>query len=486
MHAKNRRSLKNLLFIHEIAFLLLVAVTGLLGGLSAFFWQETSSESVRINDMIYVTERIRGELFRQIQQVIRARMLEDTQAFEVYRANSRQISELFNELRRKSGSREEAELIQSLQQSYRIIQHDMNAIFSDPYATNSETRMKLLDPRFAQRMTAVFDARYSTLKDSLNAAHGELDVVIERWTRFAPVFIPIIFVVSLVLVLYTRRILIHGFVKPMATVMKGAALIRQGDLQHRISESGVEEVTEIASSLNSMASELSASRDALVESERQAALGALIPVVAHNIRNPLASIRATAQILDDVEDREELQESKSAIMDTIDRLGRWVSALVSYLHPLKPQIKSTTARQLINSAMNMVSSKRDEKNIKVVFTGEVEDLTLKVDPDLMEQAFYCLLSNALEASPDGGVIEVMLKDDANTTSITISDQGPGLPFEPTPGNLEPGPSTKKFGTGLGIPVAFKICQSHGWELSFLNDNPGTKVVLTCEEKQEGK
>jgi nitrogen-specific signal transduction histidine kinase len=130
----------------------------------------------------------------------------------------------------------------------------------------------------------------------------------------------------------------------MSSVMAGAQIISKGELGHNIPAIGVEEVSQLAQTINTMARDLEASRSALVESEKQAALGALVPVVAHNIRNPLASIRATAQVLDDVENKEELRESKQAILDTIDRLGRWVNALVSYLHPLKPNYRLVHAR----------------------------------------------------------------------------------------------------------------------------------------------
>ncbi len=64
--------------------------------------------------------------------------------------------------------------------------------------------------------------------------------------------------------------------------------------------------------------------------------------------------------------------------------------------------------------------------------------------------------------------------------IQIQDNGPGLPFDPKSYTLAPGPSTKRFGTGLGIPIAFKICQQHGWKLEFnsIKDN-GTTAIITA-------
>ncbi len=450
-----------------------------MGGMSTFFWQETSSESVRINNLIYATEQIRSELFRQIQQVIRARLMEDPRANSLYRENSRKISELFNELRRDSRSREEAELIQTLAQSYRIIQHDMNAIFSDPYSNNSEVRMKIIDPRFSQVLTAGFENSYLRFKSKLSSKHEELQQTIGLWGRFAPVLIPLIFVLAVVLVLAARHFLIHRFVRPMATLKEGAILLMEGNLDHRIPEEGVEEVAGISSALNKMAGDLARSRDALVESERQAALGSLIPVVAHNIRNPLASIRATAQILEDLEDKRELAESKLAIMETTDRLERWVNALVSYLHPLKPHFRPTQVSLLFESAINMLSGKIEEKNILFSKTGWESDRELNMDPDLMEQALYCLLANAIEASPQSGKIELEMSEEKDRFSLQIKDEGPGLAFEPRQSELEPGPSTKKLGTGLGIPVAYKICQRHGWELMFKSDENGTEVSIHC-------
>ncbi len=478
MSLRRPKSLKNLIFRHEIAILFLVAVTGLLGGLSAYFWQHNSAESVRINAMFYLTEQIRGELYAQIQEMIRARILEDERALEAYPEYSRSISERFNELRRRSQFREEDVSIQELNLSYREIQEDMNNIFDNPYMTNSSNRIQILNPAFAQQMVGKFENRYFSFKQLLSEQHKKLDETLAMWTKFAPFIIPIPLIIAFIIVFYTRHVMRADFIKPLANIIKGAGEMSHGKLDYHIEEQGVEEVSELASGINSMAKELSESRDALVENERQAALGSLIPVVAHNIRNPLASIRATAQLLEHAENQEEINESSETIIETIDRLGRWVSSLVSYLHPLKPNLSNVKAVDLIDAALGLLINKITEKKIEIFREGWEVSQNLSVDPDLMEQALYSLLANAVDASPKSSTIKVSVLKTNENIEFRILDSGPGLPFEPKPGNLEPGPSTKKFGTGLGIPIAYKICQKHGWNLGFnVIDGQGTEVIV---------
>ena len=89
------------------------------------------------------------------------------------------------------------------------------------------------------------------------------------------------------------------------------------------------------------------------------------------------------------------------------------------------------------------------------------------------------MANAIDASPEKSELIIDIDSNHDAIIVHIQDQGPGLPFTPEAGNLEPGPSTKRFGTGLGIPIAFKICQSHGWNLYFeVIENKGTHVLIT--------
>ena len=95
-------------------------------------------------------------------------------------------------------------------------------------------------------------------------------------------------------------------------------------MDKNLPEVGVEEVRQLSREINIIASVLARSREELKSNERQAALAKLVPVVAHNVKNPLASIRANAQLLTGDFSIEELKESKIAILTTVDKLTRWV------------------------------------------------------------------------------------------------------------------------------------------------------------------
>ncbi|MGQ0657714.1 MAG: ATP-binding protein [Chromatiales bacterium] len=481
------RSLKGLLLAHELAFLFLVIVAGALGGTWAYFWQKNSAELFRLNQLTYSSLQIRSDLFRQIKEVTYARLTENTDALALYGDYSRQIDRHFNTLRQLAAAPDENAAVQAMQQAYRVLQSDMNNIFSDPYLISRVVPIRILDLQYEQTLVGDFEVALRRFEQILRAKQKRLDATLATWTRYAPILVPLPILVAIALIVAARRWLRRGFVQPMAAVMSGARLISKGDLNHVIPRGGVQEMTDLEEAINQMAVDLARSRDALVESEKSSALGALIPVVAHNIRNPLASIRASAQLLDHADQPQDIGDIRKAIIDTVDRLGRWVSALVSYLHPLKPQPVRRNLTVLLEAAVSLLQDRLGEKGVRVE-RGEWDTSTqVRVDPDLMEQALYALVSNAIDASPAGGTVTLAASGRGEEFLLSISDEGPGLPFQPQPTGLTPGPSTKRFGTGLGIPVAFKVCKAHGWKLKFeRGDNCGTRVIITAPVTIEEK
>ena len=127
------KPLKHLLFRYELAFLLLLLVTGALGGLWAYYWQQTSAESVRLSQLHNSAQQIRTDLFRQIKEVTWARLKEDPEALQLYSGFSRKIDQYFKQLESSSVDEAEKNAIQQVTESYRVIEKDMNKIFTDPY-----------------------------------------------------------------------------------------------------------------------------------------------------------------------------------------------------------------------------------------------------------------------------------------------------------------------------------------------------------------
>ncbi len=95
---------------------------------------------------------------------------------------------------------------------------------------------------------------------------------------------------------------------------------------------------------------------------------------------------------------------------------------------------------------------------------------------MLEQAFYNLLLNAIEAAPSHSKLNISAIYSASTLHVSITDEGPGMPFSPDPTLLSPGPTTKRFGTGLGIPFVFKVCDALSAKVTFSSRPEGGTLV----------
>jgi len=485
MQVNPPRSLRRLLLTHEIAFILLVVITGGVGGTWGWQWQRWSAESIRLNYLSHIAQDIRSRLFKQIQEVSTAGLREDDGVRALNSAHARAIQELFNELRRQSATRAEDYAVQAMQTATSLLHANLRTMIGDPFELNRLVRAKLLDPEFDRRFVAEFEAAYATFSGLLGQELAAQDRAITRWTEIAPYALAGPVLIGFVLLWVSRRSLIRGFVLPMQAVSAGMREVSSGNLRHVLPVVGVAEMQELAAGINRMARALQASRDATISAERQAALGALVPVVAHNIRNPLATIRANAQLLDGDESEAERDEIRQDIIDTVDRLGRWVSSLVSYLHPLQPRRRPVAATAVMNAAVGLLELRMADAGMRCVREPWDDQALLEADPDLLEQALYGLLNNAVEASKSGATITIGVDSTDGHVQLSIRDEAGGLPFEPEPSGLTPGPSTKHFGTGLGIPIAYKICQTHGYRLDFaIRKGVGTTAVVTAPAREE--
>ena len=281
----------------------------------------------------------------------------------------------------------------------------------------------------------------------------------------------------MLLLIFSRVFLKRAIVKPLNDVLKATSEISAGNLTHRAPEGGVTELANVSKAINEMADKLTISQEALVRTEKQAAQGLLVPMLAHNIRNPLASIRATAQVMGDPEHDAETRESLIGIINTVDRLERWTGALLAYLLPLKPQPSNTTIQEIVEGALAPLQQRIKEKSIQLKLAVWPKDNAIFTDQHLLEQVIYNLLLNAIDASSKAGSLEIILKNTQQVFILQVLDRGCGMPFKPDPSAMS-APTTKRFGTGLGIPFAFKVCDALGGELKFdARPEGGTAITI---------
>jgi signal transduction histidine kinase len=135
----------------------------------------------------------------------------------------------------------------------------------------------------------------------------------------------------------------------------------------------------------------------------------------------------------------------------------------------------------MNGALAPLQQKIKEKSIALQIEIPANS-NIFTDQHLFEQVIYNLLLNAIDASGKNCNIDITLKASGHEYNLSITDNGCGMPFIPDPSNITLSPTTKRFGTGLGIPFAFKVCDALGAKLNFMNRAVGGTVITITMPK----
>ncbi len=471
------KSLRELLLTHELIFIALIILAVAGGGYGIHLWDRSAKESQRIHLLVQEIQQTRGSLYRQMKELFDAFFLEDHEARDEYKAYTQSIQNNFKRLHALAVGSAEEQAITDLEQKYRAFAEDAPNLFYRYQAAPSAASRKSL---YKDMETGIF-AHYETVsrraEDLLTLKQNELKTRLDEAKQISMLLLGIPILLAGLLLGLSRLFLKREIVRPINDIMHATTEISAGNLSHKLPETGAIELATLSREINKMADDLAESRNALVRSEKQAALGLLVPMLAHNIRNPLASIRATAQVIDVPENDKDTQESVKGIINTVDRLERWTGSLLAYLHPIKPQLGKVELQSILDGALNPLGGKISEKNIRVI-QNIPSSCQILTDEHLLEQALYNLVLNAIEASQTNSTIEIKASLTQGKLEIIISDEGIGMPFTPDAHALSPGPSTKRFGTGLGIPFAFKVCEVLNGSISFAPATPkGTQIRL---------
>ncbi len=207
--------------------------------------------------------------------------------------------------------------------------------------------------------------------------------------------------------------------------------------------------------------------------ERLAALGRMAASVAHEIRNPLSSIRGFAQFLGhQLRDRPREHEYAGIMVKEIDRINGVVTDLLTFARPLEPEPIPTDPAELIDHTLRLVEGDAEARG--VALRREVEETigSVPLDPNQMTQVLLNLCLNALQAVPDGGTVTVGAERDGGVR-FWVADDGPGIPDDQAERIFDPFFTTREKGTGLGLAIVRKIVEAHGGEIRLESPVPGS-------------
>jgi len=477
-----QRSLRDLTLRYSTVYLALVVVTAVLGSGAVWLWQEASSESLRVNGMVQEVETMRGNLYRQMKELFDTTFLDDPRAQAQYTLYSGLIEEGLHRLAERARGSEEQAAVKELKRTYHEIHTRTEAIAFGPIPPEGRLLQRIFDTDLEMGGLEAYEAAFRQVDQLFMQQQARLQTKLSHLAYYTPLLLLIPMVAACALLLLTRQFLNQAVVTPFSELQKGTRVIAGGDLGHRLVLEGATELVALSEAINQMAEDLQQSRAALIKTERQATLGALVPVVAHNIRNPLASIRATAQVIDDEHLEEDLREGLKGIIASADRLERWTASLLSYLHPLEARWTEGDLGKLIEGLVELVQHQFNVRNVNLRWQRPDAALMGRYDQELLEQALHGLLINALDATPDGGEVEVIARVQERRYEISIYDQGLGLQWTISstgvPRNpVVPGRTTKRTGTGLGIPFALKVSEVHDGGLQYLPRPEGGTQAL---------
>lgn len=213
--------------------------------------------------------------------------------------------------------------------------------------------------------------------------------------------------------------------------------------------------------------ELRVSQQIAAQNEKLAAIGRLAAGVAHEVRNPLGVIRASASMVQESFDRDdEAFRACGFICEESDRLNALITALLTFARPAEPRCAPIRAEKVIDRALEICRRDLDARQIEVTrsVVGETE---LLADADLVSQAIHDLVTNAAEAIGHGGRIEIRVRAAPSEIQLEVADDGPGIAPEDGERLFEPFFTTKASGTGLGLAMTARIAEAHGGAARFI-------------------
>ncbi|MEE9514420.1 MAG: ATP-binding protein [Candidatus Brocadiales bacterium] len=221
----------------------------------------------------------------------------------------------------------------------------------------------------------------------------------------------------------------------------------------------------------------------LLHTKTLASLGQLASELAHEVKNPLNAIQIQMQLLEQEisshkeASRGEIPEMVSKVKEEVTRLTGLVDNCLKFSRSGNLVLKREALGPLLEDLVQLVMPQADLIGVKIRLDAEKNLPAVMVDKEKLRQALLNIVINAFEAMPDGGTLTIRAARDGDAVKMICKDTGRGVPEDVKDNIFELFFTTKKGGTGIGLPLSHNIIQSHGGTLSCNSDDRGTEFVI---------
>ncbi len=290
----------------------------------------------------------------------------------------------------------------------------------------------------------------------------------------------VIVIIGILVALWMARRLIS----PILLLNRAAHRVGEGDFGTEIPEKGVGEIGELAATFNIMSRQLKelvttirSAQENLVRTEKLYVLGEFSAGLAHEIKNPLTSIKMLIQRAGEQEEPL-LGEDLEVVIEELDRIDYTVSRFLRSARQSEMAFTDTNINSLVEDVLAITGTKIEKSGVQIQKRLEKDLTSLRVDGPSIKQILMNGILNALQAMPNGGDLSISTTLVDDTLRCTISDTGDGISEENLKHIFDPFFTTKEDGTGMGLAVAWNIAQQHGGRLDIVSrENEGTSLIL---------
>jgi signal transduction histidine kinase len=253
----------------------------------------------------------------------------------------------------------------------------------------------------------------------------------------------------------------------------------------------------LAEQIGAVIERLQQSQRETLRAEQLAAVGQLAAGLAHEVRNPLMSMKILVQAAAAGGDPPTLSRRGLAVLEEeITRLEGLTRSFLEFARPPQPDKRTFDVRTVVAETVQLLSGKAQRRGGRIVWQAPEEPVPLRADKGQMRQLLLNLLLNAVEATPEGGSVRVDLEPPARVEPlpslssresgprsrclhIRVADTGPGLPAQLGRDIFKPFVSTKPTGLGLGLSICERIVEAHGGEITAANRPTGGALFTVC-------